>query len=106
MAYRGLGVKKAKPMFQRVLDCFDSQAEFARQVGQSRAVVGYWVKCGVIPPMHALESSLATGGKVSVQELIQEAHREKLRKRGVREAKRAARELESMEAIVAAEGGS
>lgn len=106
MAYMGGVVRKAKPMFQRVLDCFDSHSEFARQMGVSRGLVYQWVRAGTIPAFHALEASLVAGGVVSAQELITEAHREKMRRRGVREGVKAARELASMEALAAAESGS
>lgn len=64
------------PVFKRVLQCFDSKAEFARQVQvDDRQVVNYWCQIGYIPARHAVRVSIATGGKVPVLEILNEAER-------------------------------
>lgn len=64
------------PVFQRVLKCFESQAELGRQVGVDRFVVRYWMRLGFIPADRALGVAMAAsahGGKVTVTELLREA---------------------------------
>lgn len=91
-------MRKLKPVFQRALDCFDTRAEFGRQIGETRQVVNYWCQIGYVPPAHALKVSNATAGKVAVMELLNEANREVTRLRVLRDQRKAAKELAAIEA--------
>lgn len=82
-------LKPVKPVFRRALDCFETRSEFALQVGQTRQVVNYWVRIGYVPTEHALEVSRATGSKVSVLELLNEANRERMKVVALREQRKA-----------------
>lgn len=78
-------MKRVQPVFQRVLDCFETKVQFAESVGQMRQVVNYWVRIGFIPPEHALEASRATGNRVGAIEILNEANRQMLKRKAVRE---------------------
>lgn len=70
--------KPVGPAFQRVLKCFETKAEFARQMGAHRSLVDYWCRCGFIPYPWVQRASIAcirNGGRVTVNELLGEADR-------------------------------
>lgn len=96
-------VKRAPgPVFARVLRCFESDAEFARQVGLAdRRNVREWKhQLGYIPLRWALVAANATCGKVSPVEIVNETAR-LMERRAVERATLRAVGLER----VAADGG-
>lgn len=84
-------LKKVRPVFQRVLDCFDTKVAFAEAVGQSRQAINYWCRIGFIPAEHALEASRASGNRVGAVEILAEANREALKAKAIRQQAKAAR---------------
>lgn len=78
---------KPGPVFKRVLACFDSEAEFARQVGlKDRRNVREWkVQFGYIPLRWAVTAAMATGGKVTAVEIVNETAKIMERRRIQRE---------------------
>jgi hypothetical protein len=86
--------REIRPVFRRVLECFESKAEFARQMGvEDRQAVQYWESIGYIPGRYARKVSLSTGGKVTVLELLNEADKEEDRRAAERLVRKAARAL-------------
>ena len=79
------------PVFRRVLACFESQAEFARQLGLAdRRLVREWqAQMGYIPLRWAVQAAALTAGKVSPIEVINETNRMMDRRRIERETLRA-----------------
>lgn len=65
------------PIFRKVLRCFDTNAEFARQIGvKDRRNVREWKhRLGYIPLKYAVLASVATEGKVTAAEIITETAR-------------------------------
>lgn len=90
-SYRGSELRKVQPVFQRVLDCFDTKVAFAEAIGESRQAVNHWCRMGYIPAVHAMEASRATGNRVGVIEILTEANRQAIKARAIREAAKAAR---------------
>lgn len=73
--------------FERVLKCFDTKAEFGRVIGlKDRQLVQRWVEIGHIPLKWAVAASLATGGKVTPLEIINESNRALQQRSAKREA--------------------
>jgi alanine-glyoxylate transaminase/serine-glyoxylate transaminase/serine-pyruvate transaminase len=62
---------------QRLVDLFGSQAEVARAFQLDRAVVNNWVKSGYVPARWAAEVERVTDGRISVLEVLADAHARK-----------------------------
>lgn len=104
---RGTKRDRAKPVFKRVLGCFERPVDLAAALGETRTVIDYWLTLGYVPPSRAIEVAqavAAAGGKVTAMEILHEANRENARKRVARE-ERKRREIEARDADVARQEG-
>lgn len=97
---------KMQPALARAIGMFDSNTEFARQIGISKQRFHYWTKVlGYVPAEWVTAVSQATGNKVTVMELLNETTRQKVRERIAREERKAKAELASIEAANPASEG-
>lgn len=88
-----------QPVFRRVMECFERPIDLATAVGESRAVIDWWLRKGVIPPQHAVPVSMATKGKVSAIEIVNEAHRAYVKRKARKELKAAEKEMRAVERV-------
>lgn len=74
------------PVFKRVLGLMETRQALADVAGINRQAVNDWLHKGFIPAKHVARVSSATGGRVTMQELLLEADAGVARLAAMREA--------------------
>lgn len=67
-------VGNARPVLARVATFFDSRGEMAERLNISVITVNSWFRRGHVPTPMAVQVSMATGGRVSIEALVHEAN--------------------------------
>ena len=59
-----------KPIFEELLEHFDTQSEIARQLGVTRSAVSHWFRREAIPAEQAIQIEIVTDGKIRAVDLV------------------------------------